>query len=958
MRIQLALTLSVLAACTAPDPEVASHDENLIIVTTPCWGTIQNDKLQVNLDTSNGIGISGLYDKTRGIWLISTTTPLWEYAVNYGPGVQSNAGLIRDSCAGSLLGDSVTMAYHTPDGLLSFVVTISTPSGESAAVVTLQLKNGPAGPRSLYVRTVLPKLLNVNTPGGVNNKMGIVGTEMATPVSLAAGQWIGMPFQLNTGLPNGMNAMELADVYDVQGGGGVFVVELDGDLTSGVPPIELNASRDAILGFSTAHLKPNQTLTLPRVAIGVHGGDWHAAADYWKQKNVNAGRCSPAESWLRESGAIYNAVGLGGGGPYQQAIWARGTDGLTYHLRDRLLSVPTNPNSASWCNLENILYEAQQLGTNVIYLPDWYQGGYYNKGDYIPDDLNYGNFCAANGTSALIAGIQSVHDQGGRVIGYLESFIMSQNSQKGVAVGADWQAQRGPDFLSWTDPSCSSANYCDYNQWWCTPEHPYEGNYDFAPSYSVWQDYVVSVAKRMVCDYHMDGVDLDSMGWTFNRPEKVAKEGVSYTAQQWSEGDLHLVDRVRAAIRACRPDAVVISESGAGQLWQHEDGGLASDLANNGFPFRCENQQQLRGSVTRYSTPVNLFGGGQTVDEMNHIYAAGHNLALGRVWTDPALTSPPQTNHLHQLVATRRCYKDALVYGRQLYMPSTGDPAAQAYVYRGASQEVMTAVTSSWGTSSLNLGLSADDANSSWAEILSTPDNCSPVSLGPAIRASGTSLPIALGPTDVKTFVRLDALSPQLSFCAPVNRDTAYLNANFDDGKLDNQWTVARGQWTIAATNPGYAVFANDYFGSCSQSDGSTSSTITYDRQTGNDFTYWADVKIGYDYNGVGQAGIAFRLNDPDQNAPTQKGYYLIAHAGGFLSLVRRPYQPLITVSHPFGFNQSYRLKVVASGDTFSAYVDGVFKFSWTDPGSQKSGRFGFYNCDAQSYFDNAWAGR
>jgi hypothetical protein len=79
------------------------------------------------------------------------------------------------------------------------------------------------------------------------------------------------------GLPTNLNVMELAEVYD---GSGLFFMDLDGDYGQNIALLQFNSTKAMITGYWTALLKLNQPMMLPRLAIGVHSGDWHHAVDH------------------------------------------------------------------------------------------------------------------------------------------------------------------------------------------------------------------------------------------------------------------------------------------------------------------------------------------------------------------------------------------------------------------------------------------------------------------------------------------------------------------------------------------------------------------------------------------------------------------------------------------------------------------------------------------------------
>jgi hypothetical protein len=190
---------------------------------------------------------------------------------------------------------------------------------------------------------------------------------------------------------------------------------------------------------------------------------------------------------------------------------------------------------------------------------------------------------------------------------------------------------------------------------------------------------------------------------------KTEEEGVLHTPQEYNRGVLTVADRVRSAIQAIKPDAVVIGETTAGPIARHWDGGLSADFAW----MAGINQQKILGSPVRYGAPeVNFMSNGRNLNELNQIYAAGHNLAL----CDAQLS---WASYIQPLVRIRQHYKDALIYGRQSYQPTTGDKDVVAYYYEGSQNRLITAVnTSGQRHYTGSLTLRTADAGSTWQDLL------------------------------------------------------------------------------------------------------------------------------------------------------------------------------------------------------------------------------------------------
>jgi len=392
----------------------------------------------------------------------------------------------------------------------------------------------------------------------------------------------------------------------------------------------------------------------------------------------------------------------------------------------------------SFRELPKLLDEARKLGTNIVYLWDYWETSnfepiahYFNKGDYIPRrDLG--------GAAALAQGIQAVHDCGGKIILYLEPFIIYKNSQIGRARGEEWEARDIFGNLY--------AQYAD--------------NYTMVPSYLPWQDYLVSVARRLVrsptpgeitpSGYAADGVLLDSWDWQLNWPSKLL-DGSSFLAQDWTRGAVELTRRLRNEIRLENPQAVVLGETNSGPMSRVWDGGLSADFTNiwwfGVINWReVMNQGRIVSSPVRYaSSRMNWFSNGHNIMELNQIYAAGHNLALCSNW--PGTFINDKAAYIKTLVQLRQQHKDALIYGQQEYQPVTGSPDTAAYLYRGRKEVILTIVnTNSELEYSGDLVLRETEANSLWLDLIS----------GEIVATKNrTHLNLGISPEDLRILSRL-----------------------------------------------------------------------------------------------------------------------------------------------------------------------------------------------------------
>ncbi|RLT40189.1 MAG: hypothetical protein DWI57_08875 [Chloroflexi bacterium] len=385
----------------------------------------------------------------------------------------------------------------------------------------------------------------------------------------------------------------------------------------------------------------------------------------------------------------------------------------------------------SFLDLPQLLDEARQFGTNVVYLWDYWEGTkaggfppYWNKGDYKPRaDLG--------GEQALIEGIRRLHEKGGRIILYIEPFITYRYSEIGMKSGGTWEAWDA------TGPMLSKEPYkMDY--------------YKMVVPDTDWQDYLIRVGRQLVgpplddqpekSGYGADGILLDSGGWQLNWPVQRGGQGPFFSSAQYTQGFFNFVDRLRAALQEINADAVVLGETTSGPVAGHWDGGFSADFSFN----RNHSGGKILGSPVRYGLPqVNFMSNGLNLNELHQIYAAGHGLALCCYFPGNFLYD--NAADIWQIVKIRQDHADALIYGTQSYQPSTERDDVVAYFYHGSNEDVITVVNTSEDTPYDGiLVLRGAQRNTTWLDLMS----------GKTFQSQNQQLPLTLPPVGLRVLVQ------------------------------------------------------------------------------------------------------------------------------------------------------------------------------------------------------------
>ena len=225
------------------------------------------------------------------------------------------------SCVQS--GETLTITANASNSPLAFSITLAPDGANPAVIVSSQVTyQGPAtNPATLFFRALLPNVQNFQLPNTPTlpgtTAMAMVPQTIGTLLPLSqvtaslGASYGSLAADPTIGLPTSLNVMEIAEVYDgsAASGGGLFFIDLDGDYGNNIPPLQFNVTNTGsgyqIAGSWTVLLKLNQTVTLPRLAIGVHAsGDWSNAVNYYVSKRSPAWTYPDTPEWFREAGGI------------------------------------------------------------------------------------------------------------------------------------------------------------------------------------------------------------------------------------------------------------------------------------------------------------------------------------------------------------------------------------------------------------------------------------------------------------------------------------------------------------------------------------------------------------------------------------------------------------------------------------------------------------------------------
>ncbi|MHC4160318.1 MAG: DUF6259 domain-containing protein, partial [Planctomycetota bacterium] len=201
-------------------------------------------------------------------------------------------------------------------------------------------------------------------------------------------------------------------------------------------------------------------------------------------------------------------------------------------------------------------------------------------------------------------GVAKIHSMGGRIILYLEPFIITRTSKVGRRHGMNWCMK---------DEKGKPQTY--YGRSRFVLMWPGVG--------SGWTDYICSVTERLVRLYGVDGFHLDSYGCQWDLKDSDRRHGGSF-----NKGAINLVRTMRERIQKIKPDAIIMLECcERTELLDICDGGQIESGAWLYSPVKVLNEKPWV-SQRKYKA----FTSHYSMEEMDKILEMGYNFSLSPWW--------------------------------------------------------------------------------------------------------------------------------------------------------------------------------------------------------------------------------------------------------------------------------------------------------------------------------------
>lgn len=344
----------------------------------------------------------------------------------------------------------------------------------------------------------------------------------------------------------GWATMPWQDIYDRKGG--LYLASYDPMFRQIDLETFPEASRDAVtMDIRTlAYTPPGETWTSQRFAVVLHEGDWHRAADIYREASAGFLSPMPKPRWVRESDGWF------------------GTGGPNYTYAD----LPAMYEQARWLGLDylqvwsEMLEPVDEKGT---------RRGYYCF--FTPDP-------ARGGEKGLREGVRAVRAKGGHIGFYSNAWTFDasvpgpllkyRDSIPADLVLPDWWKEFRSYASVFPDGSREAGNYTD-------------GYAGMCPGAEGWRNYLKFwIVDKYVRDYGVDAWYLDSFPVTMFAAARMCfstEHGATHP-HGVGTGCLELVRLLRNESYDTT-DLAISSESASDALAQYQSHALGLELVGN-----------------------------------------------------------------------------------------------------------------------------------------------------------------------------------------------------------------------------------------------------------------------------------------------------------------------------------------------------------------------------------------
>lgn len=311
--------------------------------------------------------------------------------------------------------------------------------------------------------------------------------------------------------------------------------------------------------FSDLALGHGQTITLPRVYVAVHPGDWHAGAEIYRAWAKGFFHAPEVPDWYRRQ-PTWAWVGLRG--QYEDTPW-RKTDGL-----------PEVSKQAAACGIDLTQLTAYtEHGHDTLY-PDYRPGP------------------SLGGEAGLRQAVMKIHAAGQRINIYTNGRIVDPASSLTEAQRAAWAVRPRPD----SPPAQETYGRVTFDI--------------LCPGAAGWQELFLSRLAYLITQFDVDGVYIDQVSAATSLPCYAEDHEHTAPNQAWACYRPFLA-QLRRTLKDLKPDLVLATEGVSDVFGQYFD----SQQAHQDWPAPMRNKAVPLYTLFRYTFPEFLFNSGCVTQE-------------------------------------------------------------------------------------------------------------------------------------------------------------------------------------------------------------------------------------------------------------------------------------------------------------------------------------------------------
>ncbi|MBR4941694.1 MAG: hypothetical protein IKZ19_06825 [Clostridia bacterium] len=284
----------------------------------------------------------------------------------------------------------------------------------------------------------------------------------------------------------------------------------------------------SVIWFPEKILRPGESLTLPTAVITAYAGSWHETPRKYS-------------AWFRKSFDLPEIPDSIRSNDSYRGMW--------FEKKGKPNS-PVAPLGQPLDRFEELSVHFDEYGVDIL------EYAFFSQLSAQEKPLDFINCCGSTrrhtdglnvvrsdlgGKEALRRGVELAHEKGKKVMLYVEGLIVPRESDLFKVI---------PQAENWKYMNPDGSNDGPYT---------YDGFVHMCCGSEEWQDHLANTCARLVADTGVDGIRLDSFAF-YHWPcyDPAHHHHSPFDCNKWM---IRLLKKVRSAVTAVKPDAILATES-------------------------------------------------------------------------------------------------------------------------------------------------------------------------------------------------------------------------------------------------------------------------------------------------------------------------------------------------------------------------------------------------------------